>query len=158
MKQTFLTLLFLLAFFNYCSAQNIKPPFLISSGSTFTFLNRPTFSWSIGEIAVTELKNGLNITQGFYQAYSFKSKVINLGTDKKISFYPNPVIENFCIEHEYSDGLQVEVIDVTGKKITNFKNVKTKEILSLGEIKSGTYFIKFFVNDRFYHIAKVIKL
>ena len=66
---------------------------------------------------------------------------INVLGSSKISVYPNPVTESFSIKQDnLQDIKEVELYDITGKKVKSFGN--SVDNLSVSELAKGNYVVK----------------
>ena len=139
-------------------AQNLQPPFLISNGGYIPNSNGISIHWAIGEIAVSELKNGINVTQGFYQAYNYKTETFQYEDGHTVRFYPNPVFKDLTIEHDYPNAISLSVFDMLGRNLLVHHEIITQINLDLSGLQAGTYIIRFINADGKYQTKKFIKI
>ncbi|MFL5730391.1 MAG: T9SS type A sorting domain-containing protein, partial [Cytophagaceae bacterium] len=60
-------------------------------------------------------------------------------TLRSVAVFPNPASDNIIIEYSLANDFEVEISDLTGKPVANYKN--TKEI-NVSSIPEGLYFIR----------------
>ena len=98
------------------------------------------------------------LDSAFYGVYvNGGLSVIKIGSDKKISVYPNPVIDELRIKREDSQGnivASVRIRDLSGRLI---KELYNKDIIPVGEYEKGIYILEIFFKDGSSGRYKVIK-
>jgi hypothetical protein len=65
---------------------------------------------------------------------------------KEIKLYPNPVSSELIIENDSLSIMEIEIIDITGK--TLFKTKHNTNLVQVGDLPSGIYFIHLITNER----------
>ncbi|MEZ4911855.1 MAG: T9SS type A sorting domain-containing protein [Saprospiraceae bacterium] len=156
LKIIFTQFVLILLIYNKGHGQSVSP-YLISSGGDIYFEDY-TVHWAIGEIAVTELKNGINVTQGFYQAYNYKTETFEYDDGHTVSFYPNPVSNYLMIEHDYPNAISLSIYDIIGRNLLVHHEILSQTNLDLSGLQTGTYIIKFINDDGKYQSKKFIKI
>ncbi|MBI9053109.1 MAG: T9SS type A sorting domain-containing protein [Bacteroidales bacterium] len=78
--------------------------------------------------------------------------------DYSIRIYPNPSKGIFNIDISGSEGEEknIQVYDISGKKIQEVRNFNNTEKIDLSNYPSGLYFVRVLVNDKLY-LEKIIK-
>ena len=74
--------------------------------------------------------------------------------DNLVNVYPNP-LENE-LQLESSENGTIQIFDLLGGVVFEQKVNEGREMLDLGRLNSGTYFLKFF-NESAQQIEKIIK-
>ena len=98
------------------------------------------------------------LDSAFYTVYAYGGlSVIKIGSDKKISVYPNPVIDELRIKREDSPRnivASVRIRDISGRLI---KELYNKDIIPIGEYEKGIYILEISFKDGSSGRYKVIK-
>ena len=133
----------------------------------------PDYLWSTSETtaSITITNTGLySVTvtdidgcQGYGEIYCIDLNSTNdliMGNDYTISYYPNPASDylNIEISNQYSKDVKIELINVQGQIIYNYKLTgiqNTIEEINISEFAQGVYYIRFNIDDEFY-IRKLI--
>lgn len=109
---------------------------------------------SIGEPAIATLANtNIILTQGFLQPEILPCK------DLTFSYYPNPAKRDITIE-AYGCEVQIqnmELYEPSGRIITKIKPGKDN-LVHLGDLSPGIYFIKVYLTNLESKTVKVIKV
>lgn len=156
LKIIFTQIVLILLIYNKGHGQSVSP-YLISSGGDI-YISDYTVHWAIGEIAVSELKNGINVTQGFYQAYNYKTETFEFDDKHTIHFYPNPVSHFLTLEHNFPGNLSLSIYDIMGRNILNLHALSDQTFLDFSDFQPGTYFIRFFNENGTFRTKKFIKI
>lgn len=72
----------------------------------------------------------------------------------KLSIYPNPTNDKFKVDSEQE--LTINLMDVTGKKVKEFRNVDKTKWLDISDLEAGCYFAEVNEGENFQPI-KIIK-
>jgi len=78
------------------------------------------------------------------------SKVVSAEVIKPTSFYPNPISDKWVVEFADNNGNKLkflEILDLTGRKIAQFKTDRTKAEFAREGIATGTYILKIIFPD-----------
>ena len=104
----------------------------------------------------TEYQMMINSSSGDYLVFS--NCPSSLATDKnslpEFSLYPNPAKESIYVENNNQQINQIEIIDISGKKLKTLRNT-IKEI-NISELPNGVYFFKIFSGGNI-TIQKIVK-
>ena len=150
-------LFILTAFCHLANAQNGA----IAGGGNATNLTG-SFSYSVGQI-VNSFSTGANgsVAEGLQQPF----EIWTLGTDNfpnivlEMSVYPNPATSNITlvISDLISENLYFQLVDVTGKQISETKILNKETQISLENLNASIYFL--IVNNQMKTIKtfKIIK-
>jgi hypothetical protein len=99
--------------------------------------------WAVGEVAVEEYRNGIRLTEGFFQAYADAvTDVPEVFVDAEVKIWPNPTTDIITISHELGDHLEVYLTDALGALITQHSIDSPVTRLSVGTYAPGTYYIR----------------
>jgi len=115
MIKKLLTSIFLFSLSLYSFAQSNSLQVISSAGSTFTNENY-IIEYTLGELAIESIGNGIKLTQGFHQG----ELVIQTGIhelDFIINLYPNPTQTHFKIEFDSPQTVNTFLSDITGNII-----------------------------------------
>ncbi len=77
--------------------------------------------------------------------------------NQQVSLYPSIVKNELCIEHKQTNSLHLKLIDINGKLIFERNIINNKEKVDLSELKSGSYIVQLFENDKLIQTEKIIK-
>jgi len=118
-----------------------------------------TFNTTNGEAT---LLHDLNLDYPITACAIVPSNPVNISdSDSDINIYPNPSNGIFTIEN--IDGFQnlqsIEIVDITGKIITNYQisNNNTQLTINLTKQNSGIYIVKMFNNQKSYNYKVIVK-
>ena len=145
---------------NMAYSQSISPEIWAASGEYFTGTNA-ALSWTIGE-SVIETFSGTNaiLTQGFQQSlYTITSIEETPDNKYQLSVYPNPAAESLTLskgEGTKQSILNIELIDINGKRLFNDHIEGTTKQIDLSKYVSSIYFIK--VYDENSKLLKTFKI
>ncbi len=156
MKRIITLFVLLVALFQFSIAQEIVlAPTVIASAGNYSEAGNISLSWTLGEIAVTTLKQGdLILTQGFQQSYLKKVGIDPDPIDWKILAYPNPVTDELRIQFDLPESTDfwIEIQDVTGRILSQkqHKEIHPGDIVTvnMSSYKYGVYFFRVFTPDR----------
>lgn len=129
-------------------SQSVEPEVYATSGGHYTGTNAQ-LSFTIGEPVIETVSNTNNIiTQGFHQtSYDITSIKENPDLGYEISVFPNPVDNTLQVNINGTvdnSTLKIELMDITGKILTNEKIAGTiiTYQLNMKEYASGSYFLR----------------
>ncbi|MDY0015913.1 MAG: T9SS type A sorting domain-containing protein [Bacteroidales bacterium] len=77
---------------------------------------------------------------------------------EEIHIYPNPTQDNLHIKSETLNIIQIEVIDLFGRKLKSFQLENTFTEIKLSDLKQGMYFLFITTEDKHIAIRKIIKM
>jgi hypothetical protein len=139
------------------NAQIVAEPQLVCSGGSFFSTHNYHFSWSIGELAVTTLDQGIILSQGFYQGSKSNSSFSN---DPSFFFeiYPNPATELLIIRQDIAQKVIAEISDITGKKAGDFLLNYSPQEVNISHLMPGLYFLRIIHLGKVCGITRFIKL
>ncbi len=162
MKKYFILLSLALVPF-LAGGQSLSPTVVASAGGYFDN-GTVSLSFTVGEVAVTTLTGGdMILTQGFQQPFELdvtgvKDQEINWS----VKTYPNPVKTQLHVKFtlEKPDEFNVEVMDLTGKKvlIKKFGQVQPGEVreINFQDLAPGIYLISVTSVDK--SVRKIYKV
>tara|TARA_B110000977_G_C11014945_1_gene469092 strand:+ start:548 stop:1018 length:471 start_codon:yes stop_codon:yes gene_type:complete len=136
MKSLYVSICLLIPFFGL--AQDNSHQLVSNSGGSFSNEDYH-MDFSIGQIAIEQLGNGMIITQGFHQGdLSIVTDVEELDFITKI--YPNPTQSFFTIEFDSPQNVTAFLSDQNGKLIFQ-KEIKNQSIQSfdVSDLAQGNY-------------------
>lgn len=139
----------------YC--QKIEP-YLVSSNGGYNLTGDVRMHWAVGEPAVSTHKNGLILTEGFFQTWARLVPVFEAEWDIEISFYPNPSANQITIRYDKNENIGAEVYDILGRKIMTLPEIKSEETIDISSLSTGQYLLRFFDESQNQEIHKFIKL
>jgi hypothetical protein len=73
------------------------------------------------------------------------------------TLYPNPNTGTFVLKHNYYSELNIEVIDVMGRKVAKWQHVATVQNIDLSELAKGIYQLRIGVDNETQKILRLIK-
>lgn len=119
-------------------------------------------SQSIGQSSVigTHFNNGYYLRQGYQQLESNIKMISDLDVELKATVYPNPFNQGVFISFSelIRNDIFVKVFDINARHIHSQKFLPAQKIeLHLGNISSGTYFLKV-ASDKKHFNTKLIKI
>jgi len=152
--KTFFTLLILMILPFAGKSQKIYPQVINQAGFDLTPATSLVVTVSIGEPAIsTFIKSDYILTQGFLQP-----EIIPCG-EYKLTYYPNPTRDDITIQVQGCDNEieAMQLIDIWGRVITTIKPAKNN-IVQLGDISPGVYFIRVFLTNSESETVKIAKV
>ena len=90
----------------------------------------------------------------------FSVGIEDFNRNNSFTIYPNPTTNgnfNLKITSTNTEGLSLEIVDMTGKKIYFENNLKQNNIISTPNISEGIYFVKLLKNGKLVATRKLIK-
>lgn len=140
------------------NAQSIERSVISSSGIS-NVQSGASLEWTLGELATeTFFGQSVILTQGFQQSRVWFTSVEEI-QPLEIFVYPNPVNNVLVIEQPSAKTLQVELFNLTGKKLLNLKTEKRQHEIDLHFLPSSAYTLIVSDPDLFTQsIIKLIKL
>lgn len=141
---------------SYC--QSLSPELLSSSGG-YNLIGDVRMHWAIGEVAVEEHRNGIRLTEGFFQAYADAvTDVPELFVNAEVAIWPNPTAEIITISHELDGELKAYILSVDGALIEQHSLTSTLSRISLADFMPSTYFIRLVAETGEQATYSIIKL
>lgn len=143
MKSLYVSICLLIPFIGL--AQLNSPNLVSNSGGSFSNEGYH-IDFSVGEIAIEQLGNGIILTQGFHQGdLSILTNIKEIDFISKI--YPNPTLSFFTVEFDSPQNVIAFLSDQNGKLIFQ-KEIKNKSIQSfdVSMLAQGSY--QFVVIDK----------
>ncbi|MEX0981387.1 MAG: T9SS type A sorting domain-containing protein [Bacteroidales bacterium] len=150
--------LIIAVFFNFqlASSQDIElSPTVIASAGNYSEAGGISLSWTLGEVAVSTLKQGdIVLTQGFQQ--SFLNEVgFGLNPIKwQIAAYPNPVVDKLRIQFDMPETRDfiIEIRDIQGRLISQQQQLQVLPgnviTFEMGAFNYGVYLFRISTTDR----------
>ena len=133
-------LIILVSFFtlNNLLAQSNDLQVISTSGSSFTYENF-IVEYTLGELAIDNIGNGIILTQGFHQGkLAIQTEIKEI--DFKINLFPNPVHTNFKVEFNSPKTVDIIFTDISGKIITKEKLVnQSSKSYDISNLAQGVY-------------------
>ena len=113
--------------FNNLSAQYNDLQVISTSGSSFTSENY-VVEYTLGELAIDNIGNGIILTQGFHQGkLAIQTEIKEI--DFKINLFPNPAHTHFKVEFNSPKTVEIiftDINSVDGMRRSKFNSCKTK--------------------------------
>ena len=136
-------LIVLVLFFtlNNLLAQSNDLQVISTSGSSFTYENY-IFEYTLGELAIDNIGNGIILTQGFHQGkLAIQTEIKEI--DFKINLFPNPAHTHFKVEFNSPQTVDIILTDIKGKIITREKLVnQSSKYYDISNLAQGIYTFK----------------
>lgn len=79
---------------------------------------------------------------------STKTKEIPAPKDILISISPNPARNQFKLDFNSDNPIEITIIDLDGKELNNFKNIKPNQLIDVSSVPAGAYFLKIFIDKQ----------
>lgn len=141
---------------SYC--QSLTPELLSTSGG-YNLLGDVKMHWAVGEIAVSEHRNGIILTEGFFQAYADAvTDVPEIFTKADFKIYPNPAIDYLSIDHSLDGPVDAFVFDLSGQLIQKIDLSDHLTRINISHYQSGTYFMQVIYKKDHQATYSIIKL
>lgn len=165
MKRKILLMLILIPGFSLTWGQVQLTPTVLSSAGGYTETSDISLAWTLGELAVSTLSNtGMILTQGFQQPFllDIGDAIDNPEFNWSVNAYPNPVsdILNLRFNLDKTMDLQLELYDITGKKLTIKKLPSImpggRETLDFSGFREGIYILK--ISSEKQKVRKIYKI
>ena len=133
-----LTVFILFFTVNNLLAQSNDLQIVSTAGASFTYENY-IVEYTLGELAIDNIGNGIILTQGFHQgklAIQIDIKEI----DFKINLFPNPAHTHFKVEFNSPKTVDIIFTDINGKTITREKIVnQSSKYYDVSNLAQGIY-------------------
>lgn len=119
--------------------------------SAYKTIYRHFFNGAIDEVRI--YNRVLDESEIEYLYTSVNNVIIN----SSVKIYPNPTTDYLSIDfdNKFSNS-DIEIFDITGKKILGIKSRKNEEKINMSELDRGVYFIRI-KNEEFIKTKKIIK-
>lgn len=123
---------------NNLSAQSNDLQVISTSGTSFTYENY-IVEYTLGELAIDNIENGIILTQGFHQGkLAIQTEIKEI--DFKINLFPNPVHTHFKVEFTSPKTVDIIFTDINGKIIAREKIVnETSKYFDISNLAQGIY-------------------
>ena len=120
-----------------------------SAPTTYFALSTGTktlYAWSkdgAGNVSAA-LTNGVIITME-----QLPTAIENIDKTFKIDVFPNPCVDNVTIRFSKTPkaGSEIDIIDLTGRKVVTRKITNSEELISLSEQPAGLYLVKTIIDS-----------
>ena len=165
MKRKILLFLLLLPGFCLTWGQVELTPTVISSAGGYDEATNINLAWTLGELAVSTLSTtDMILTQGFQQPFllDIGDAIDDPEFNWSVNAYPNPVSEvlNLRFNLDKTMDLQLELYDITGKKLTIRKLPSiipgSRETLDFSGFRDGIYILK--ITSEKQKVRKIYKI
>ena len=165
MKRKILLMLILIPGFSLTWGQVQLTPTVLSSAGGYNEIGDISLAWTMGELAVSTLSNtGMILTQGFQQPFllDIGDAIDDPEFNWSVNAYPNPVsdILNLRFNLDKTMDLQLELYDITGKKLTIKKLPSImpggRETLDFSGFREGIYILK--ITSEKQKVRKIYKI
>ena len=123
---------------NNLLAQSNDLKVISTSGSSFTYENYRV-EYTLGELAIDNIGNGIILTQGFHQGMlAIQTEIKEI--DFKINLFPNPAHTHFKVEFNSPKTVDIIFTDIKGKIILREKIVnQTSKSYDVSNLAQGIY-------------------
>ena len=123
---------------NNLLAQSNDLQVISTSGSSFTYENY-IVEYTLGELAIENIGNGIILTQGFHQGkLAIQTEIKEI--DFKINLFPNPAHTHFKVEFTSPKTFDIIFTDINGKIITREKIVnQSSKYFDISNLAQGIY-------------------
>lgn len=74
-----------------------------------------------------------------------------------ISIYPNPISNKLTISYNSKDKLNIEIIDISGRKIIEQNGIYANESIDISDLNKGIYILSVLENGKLIYNKKIIK-
>ena len=134
--KTLFTLFCTLMVYNLCYSQSISPT-LISNGGSVSFSNEIKVDWSIGEIAVSNHANNINLSEGFHQGDELATSLYSFEIENTLSFFPNPNPGIVNFKGKVDELISIDIHNAVGAKIKSISVLGSS--FQIDDLNSGLY-------------------
>lgn len=102
---------------------------VVNSSGNNQELSFGSLEWSIGE-PVTEMivSEHMELTQGFHQPLYFLSEITDPNVEILVKVYPNPTPDKVTVRIDSEGIYDMELIEVTGKKLMSVTGIEEKTV------------------------------
>lgn len=131
----------------------------IDSGGTSVTSGDISMTYTIGEIAVREIRNNtIHISEGFLSAkHQIALGVKNFSPLEEVKIFPNPTVNFVNIHLPSQSNYDIVVTSIKGVKLTKYSLVNTNEYsLNMSGYQNGVYLI--LITDILNHSSKIYKI
>lgn len=139
----------LLLFPTSAFCQSFNPEIISSSGDSYSQINAK-LDVTIGEPIIEScLNSNVYLTQGFQQGNLFVTQIPenNSNFNEQIEIYPNPTSNEINISSTTEDSILIYLYDLNGKMLKS-EIMQKHLILDLSSYTSGSYLLKFIIDDK----------
>ncbi|MBL6873748.1 MAG: T9SS type A sorting domain-containing protein [Flavobacteriales bacterium] len=123
---------------NNLLAQSNDLQVISTSGKSFTYENY-IVEYTLGELAIDNIVNGIILTQGFHQGkLAIQTEIKEI--DFKINLFPNPAHTHFKVEFNSPKTVDIILTDIKGRIIMREKIVnQTSKSYDVSNLAQGIY-------------------
>lgn len=123
---------------NNLLAQSNDLQVISTSGTSFTYENY-IVEYTLGELAIDNIGNGIILTQGFHQGkLAIQTEIKEI--DFKINLFPNPAHTHFKVEFNSPKTVDIIFTDIKGRIIMREKIVnQTSKSYDVSNLAQGIY-------------------
>ncbi|UKN01261.1 T9SS type A sorting domain-containing protein [Paracrocinitomix mangrovi] len=148
------------ALINICGTVFDTIVFIEGTGTTagFAFQNSSSDLSNINEYLLCHSKDSVNVYAETYFNGACQLCMLGLQENQfEFEVFPNPANDLLNIKLSAQEQYDVELFDVSGKTVLTNNNLSGNQILSLNELKSGSYLIQITLQNGSKSIKKFVK-
>ena len=98
---------------------------------------------ALGSYAVEVTLNGCMVRSTCFDVTTLSNSTFDLA---QLSYYPNPVIDNFTVIYSRSITL-IEVYDISGRLVKKIKTNNNEVNISMSDVAASVYIVKVFADN-----------
>lgn len=118
-----------------------------------------TSSWSEGVFTQTTIETSMlwECRMGA-PVCDFSSALAEIGLPPNVSIYPNPVVQNVTIDQRSNHIKAIQIINTNGQVLKQISEIESKQIIDLGSLQSGIFYILFEMDSEKNYLSKLYKM
>lgn len=142
------------------SAQDMPRTVVGSAGDYYQNLLFGNLHWTVGEIAVSNYQNGLELGEGFHQVYYDLLVEVDdpLPAGWEISVYPNPTTDWINLRFPELVKLDANLYTLSGQLLFELNDLSGTATVDLGIYPEGTYLLQLRDEDGRQRTVRVLKM
>lgn len=125
------------------AAQNMPRTVVGNAGDYYDALQFGNLHWTVGEVAVSLHQNGLELGEGFHQAYyELIVTTEDAGLNWEVTIYPNPTADFLHLRFPEQENIHAQLFGSSGELLISRENLSWESELDLNAYPAGTYWLR----------------
>ena len=145
--------------FGQLLAQDPPRTVIGNAGDYYENLQFGNLHWTVGEVAVSLHQNGLELAEGFHQAYyELIVSTDDVLPDWEVNVFPNPTADYLQVKLPESEHVYAQLFGINGQLLISKEDISWETEFDLSDFPAGTYWLKLQDEDGRQRTFQVVKV